>query len=345
MPDYGLLYGLAQGLKGGLDESRDLKQKAADRAHQQLMERLSLGQAGYSQDPSGNLVKTPDQLRRESLSDVTQQAGLIKGGQKAVLDPDTNTYHMEPVPGYGDIENEYKKAMIDFTNAKTKTELEPRGDTIDDKLKRANLEQTLADKKRREADAEEAKTPAGMLKKLPSEAHKSIGLIASALKNTTDYESVFNKGERQGLITPQTPVLGMFKGSTPVDEARVQMSEAIGRLNSGGAIGKDEEQRFYKMIPTSADDDETARRKLANFRQEMELKLSAYGVKPENLDAAGFNADLLGYGKNKQAQTQSGTSTNGLVGNMVKVSNGKETLMVPKDKAMEAAKDGYQVVQ
>lgn len=143
--------------------------------------------------------------------------------------------------------------------------------------------------------AERNPSAAARLAKMGGEVKQKVGHITSGLMNLTKYESAFANGGRQGRVTPETPILGRFTQSTPIDEARTNIEEAIGRLASGGAINKDEEGRFRRMIPTAADDDATVQRKLAGLRQEMENKLTGYGFKTDELGGLGFNPEQLGY--------------------------------------------------
>jgi hypothetical protein len=132
MADYGLLAGLGEGLKAGIGGYQDARRLALEQAaniknqeHQDFMEKMALSNSGLAKSDQGELVKTPEQLQKESLEGITTQAGIVKGGQKAVLNPATNKYDLQPIPGYRDVENEYKKAMIDLTKAKTKSEGQP----------------------------------------------------------------------------------------------------------------------------------------------------------------------------------------------------------------------------
>lgn len=148
--------------------------------------------------------------------------------------------------------------------------------------------------------------PAMRLSKMGGEVKQKVGHIVSGLQSLSRYEDEFRKGGRQGYVTPDLPVVGKFVNSTPIDESRILMEEAIGRLASGGAINSGEEARFRKMIPTAADSDETAARKQINLRKEMEAKLIAYGLKPGELSAIGYDQSALGYGTESAAMDKRG---------------------------------------
>jgi len=114
------------------------------------------------------------------------------------------------------------------------------------------------------------------------------------LTNLTDYEKAFRGGGRPGYITSETPLVGGLISDTPIEMARRNMEEVIGRLASGGAINQPEEERFRKMLPRPGDDEKTQIAKLLNTRREYENKLRAFGVSPEDLGELGFDTEDLG---------------------------------------------------
>lgn len=60
-------------------------------------------------------------------------------------------------------------------------------------------------------------------------------------------------------------------------------SEAIGRMQSGGAINKDEEARFVKMAPKFWDSPEIREKKLKELEAEMADRISTLGRDPSNV--------------------------------------------------------------
>lgn len=153
-----------------------------------------------------------------------------------------------------------------------------------------------AEARRRARENKKDDTPQGRFQKMGTEGKQKLGFITGALQNLTDYDKIFQSGGRQAYITPNTPIIGNFKSSTPIDDARIQLEEAIGRLASGGAINTSEEARFRTMIPTAADKDEEAIRKLSLLRREFENKLTGYGFQVKDLPALGFDLESRGYG-------------------------------------------------
>jgi len=61
------------------------------------------------------------------------------------------------------------------------------------------------------------------------------------------------------------------------------VAEAIGRMQSGGAISEKEEERFVGMLPKSTDNSEIQRAKLTNLRNNMQQRLATLGFAPEEV--------------------------------------------------------------
>lgn len=105
----------------------------------------------------------------------------------------------------------------------------------------------------------------------------TIGL--SALKAVGDMDKALLEGGRKGMIS--------LVGDSPYTMAKRTFAEMLGRLQSGGAINKDEEARFNKMAPTVLDSPEIAKSKLKNLKEMMEQRIEIYsGKKPAQSELA-----------------------------------------------------------
>jgi hypothetical protein len=62
-------------------------------------------------------------------------------------------------------------------------------------------------------------------------------------------------------------------GDNPFSEAIRRFAEAIGRMQSGGAISKDEEKRFIALMPKWNDSREMQEQKLLNIQELLENRL------------------------------------------------------------------------
>lgn len=88
---------------------------------------------------------------------------------------------------------------------------------------------------------------------------------------------------------------------------RTAFEEALGRMQSGGAISKDEEKRFAGMAPTMMDSAEIQKKKLATLSAEMEQRMNALGFKPEEFNISRFQPKD-GAGAGNLAQASGGKS-------------------------------------
>ena len=148
-----------------------------------------------------------------------------------------------------------------------------------------------------------------------AETKSKIGLIKNALEAEGDYINAANSGGKQRRITPQSGIKVPFMGeipvgkwlvnSTPIDEARLMMSEGIGRLHSGGAIGAQERTDFESLIPTAADDPDSYARKLDKYSKMMRSKLQTFGYSPEELGISLPQISIPGSQSEKQKAQQS----------------------------------------
>lgn len=69
--------------------------------------------------------------------------------------------------------------------------------------------------------------------------------------------------------------------------------EALGRMQSGGAITVDEVAKFKKMAPTFRDSPEIQRKKLKQLQGEFSSRMGTMGFTPEELGVASVNIDDL----------------------------------------------------
>ncbi len=306
--DYGLLGGIGEALTAATDSYRKERAYKDDLAlkRQKLQQEKQESQAGllskgYEADQDGNVHPTALQAKRQQFD----QDALDANSEQS------KNYRKTVQSLLGSIQPSLINAIPDTASAYEleKSGLIPLGlkhksaqaDPLANELKM----QRLAEFQRKAEEDKFKKTPLGRLEKSPSDVRQKIGFITSGLKNLADYEGAFNEGGRQSFINPNTPGFGGLINSTPIDEARVNLEEAIGRLASGGAISGGEEARFRKMIPTASDDDDSAKRKIVNLKAEMENKLAGYGFQPNDLGEMGFDAKTLGYG-NPRTQTKQG---------------------------------------
>lgn len=159
-----------------------------------------------------------------------------------------------------------KKGMQEDTDASYKRGLETQ-----------KLEEELGIRKRRPT-----------LGKLGSEEKKSVGGLASGFDAINEMESSINRGVGPEYIDANTPILGNLISDTNYTKSQRIITDVVGRLQSGGAINKDEEARFLAMSPRPGDSAAIAKQKLEDQRIFLRNKLAPYGIDETHLKDLGF---------------------------------------------------------
>ena len=109
------------------------------------------------------------------------------------------------------------------------------------------------------------------------------------LKGLDEMGNALDQGENTFSMNPL--------GDNPYTAAERRATEAYGRMQSGGAINKEEESSFKKTLPRSGESPEQQRSKIITQREEMLSRLKTLGFKPEEL---GYEPKAFSYGKPAQ---------------------------------------------
>lgn len=91
-------------------------------------------------------------------------------------------------------------------------------------------------------------------------------------------------------------------GDNDYTAAERRATEAYGRMQSGGAINKEEEKRFANTLPQSTDSKDIQRKKLITQRDEMKSRLRTLGYSEADLRELGYEDMPFNYGASKKAQ-------------------------------------------
>lgn len=139
---------------------------------------------------------------------------------------------------------------------------------------------TMADAMReKEAKKDAVKPP----NQLPAADKQRIDNITMSLKSIDTMKLALDSG--QNTVHPI--------GDNDFTQAARMFDEAIGRMQSGGAITGHEADTFRAMAPTVLDKKEMQQKKLADLKQAMEDRLSTYGYKREDIPTlANFKPSL-----------------------------------------------------
>lgn len=130
--------------------------------------------------------------------------------------------------------------------------------------------------------------PTKKLSKMSAEAQGKVAGIASALDAIGGMEQAILSGSGPERITADTPLIGGFVSDTPYTQNERLVAEVVGRLQSGGAISADELKTFKSLGPRAGDSPDIQQAKISQQRSFLQNKLIGFGLKPEELEMAGF---------------------------------------------------------
>ena len=126
-------------------------------------------------------------------------------------------------------------------------------------------------------------------KPLSQESAKVVSLAQGGLDITSQLkDQFFTKGKfnnfkfQDAALGASYPNIIASKDAQLFETRRQNLSDSVGRMRSGGAINKDEETRFLKLIPRLGDSEETIKYKLDQLNKEfsaVQKAMDPYGVR------------------------------------------------------------------
>jgi len=122
----------------------------------------------------------------------------------------------------------------------------------------------------------------------------------------------------------------------PFSSAQRVLTDVVGRLQSGGAINKDEESRFLAMGPRPGDSDTIKQAKLKEQKVFLENKIRAMGVEPSSLASMGFDVG-------QADSVQGGTPTGPRITDATGINQSNLEITPPQIINQAMAKDPMQV--
>lgn len=120
-------------------------------------------------------------------------------------------------------------------------------------------------------------TPEQRLSKLSGEDKKRYDNVVMGQKAVNDMAGALAKGDNTFSLI----------GDNDFTFAARRWDEAIGRMQSGGAINEEEAKRFRAMMPGATDSREMQAKKLTEMTREMNARLGTLGFKPQ--EVTGFS--------------------------------------------------------
>lgn len=198
------------------------------------------------------------------------QSGVM-GEQDAPEAPDEGFFN-QALTDYRQSEEYQKRQHLMATTRKANAE-------ADAAVPDAQMERALKAAQIRHYNADSAKAVAGLN---PSKDQRVAALNTSD-KARYDNVNMLNKGINDMAAALKS---GQSRYSSPWSDndftaALTRAAEAFGRMQSGGAINKDEEKRFLGMARAAFDDTKQQHGKLDNFKQLARERLKTLGFNPD----------------------------------------------------------------
>ena len=261
--------------------------------------------AGYDVSPEMIAQQREQTLNPELLNaqgpGVFDRVSSFFTGKEAVVTPG-----QEKVDLFGKRTQEYQDKLA-MEQAKVAKELENQA--FDRRLKEQQLAASQAEMKRKgdesqrdfelkkeelaikraQASGEVAPSPEKRLAKMGAEGQGKVASVASGLRALEEMKGAMGKGFGPRYVNPNTAILGAFTSDDPFSKSQRVLSEVVGRLQSGGAIGEKELESFNAMGPRPSDSPEIAKAKLDDQRRFLTDKLAGFGFKESELAGLGFN--------------------------------------------------------
>jgi hypothetical protein len=126
--------------------------------------------------------------------------------------------------------------------------------------------------------------------KLNAEERKRLDSASMGLSAVKDMGDALSTGSNTFSLV----------GDNDFTAARTRFEEALGRMQSGGAINNDEAARFREMAPTWRDNPEMQQKKMQEIYREMALRVETLGADPAEILAKRKNVEVPAFGKAKQ---------------------------------------------
>lgn len=135
------------------------------------------------------------------------------------------------------------------------------------------------------------KTPKGRLQAMSGDQRGRFDNVTMALDALTGMENALAGGSSTFSII----------GDNDFTRNETKWEEAVGRMQSGGAINAEEAERFRRLIPRVRDSADQQAKKLADMRVIMEQRFGTFGFDKESAPDLGLDPVRLGWAKSKEA--------------------------------------------
>lgn len=262
-------------IMGGIQRGMEMRDRRDDREQQAKSQKLVD-------------MKNKIDLTAKLLGGVTDQESWARGVAEA-----EKLGLVEP----GKMPSIYSKQLVDGFNQKTLTAQERINNQF--KQQGLDLQKQGMDLKRQELaqKSNNKNSPEYKLSKLSGTDKARFDNAKMVLNSLDGMAKALDAGDN---------TFSMIGDNDYTRNARTA-TEAYGRMQSGGAINKDEEKRFSDTLPTARDSADIQRKKILAQRAEMLSRLKTLGFSPEDI---GYKPAEFKYGLNSGPKNKASNVSN-----------------------------------
>lgn len=171
-----------------------------------------------------------------------------------------------------DVEQAYKEKAL-RENIDARRELAKINRDSLSAQKQAGVQQRQAELQQKQTEAAKKNLPEERVKLLSGTDKARFDNALMAIKALDEMDAALNSGQNTFSLI----------GDNDYTAASRRATEAYGRMQSGGAINKEEESRFEKTLPGMTDTSEMQKKKIDTQRKEMISRLKTLGFSPEQV--------------------------------------------------------------
>lgn len=266
-----------------------------------LKQNRAPSQVGRAFNEIADDIKTPGEKRKAMAEAYLQERGLIKAKDEddklsAMKDPESQQskamkgffmkrgMQVDPADSAESLAQRFGESSK-YSQAEYESGLKRREPKTKDPLAQELAHQRLEKMQREAAEAEFSKTPKGRLQNMNSGDKQRLDNVVGALSALTGMTEAYNAGDNTFSIV----------GDNDFTRNRTVWEETVGRMQSGGMIGKDEAKRFRDLVPTKWDNEDQQKKKLAEMKTLMEGRFSTMGFRKDDVPDLGYDPKALGF--------------------------------------------------
>lgn len=275
---------------------------------------MKMTQSGLIKAPDGSIQMSPEAKAAQARKGLIEQAGLLKSGYRIGKGVDGQEV-LEKIPGFEDIDDKYKKARIkEIENRGGNVNLTPGEKAFDISASKELSEYGIGGGR-------------GVIE-------KNLKLLESAITDLESGKAEDRSGGVSGMIGDRAMDLGNPKASATRDKIRSAVQGSLKQILGGQYTEKEGQDIFNRAYNPRLSNSENIRRVKAELDYLRDLSTSKDSA-AKYFAERGTMKGMSNQGAGLLPSANAGT------GGKIKVSNGKEVLMIYPSDESAAAKEGF----